>query len=203
MLNELVEKINGAVSGAGAKVNQAELGDSSVTVASGEIYKVCEFLKADGFNVLHVISTIDYPAKNMIELSYILSDYRENRDVIIKTEVPREGGKVDSVCSIWKAANWQEREAFDMMGVTFNNHPDHRRILCPDDWEGHPLKKDYVVQEVYNGMTVNPAEKVNSGDHFFGKKLIEEIGDPKQVSWSWKEVEEKSNAKGSTETAAE
>lgn len=199
MLNELAEKINAAVSGAGAKVNQAELGDSSITVSSSEILKVCEQLKSDGFNVLHVISAVDYPAKNIIELSYILSDYKENRDLILKTEVPRDGGKVDSVVSVWKAADWQEREAYDMMGVTFNNHPDHRRILCPDDWEGHPLKKDYVVQEVYNGMTVNPAEKINNADHFFGKKLIEEIGDPKQVSWSWKDKDSAESTESATE----
>lgn len=180
MLNDIAAKING-------KVNEPEAGDHSITVPSSEILKACETLKADGFNVLHVISTVDYPEKNIIELSYMLSDYTENRDLTLKTEVPREGGKLDSVSSVWKAANWQEREAYDMMGMTFNNHPDHRRILCPDDWEGHPLKKDYVVQEVYNGMTVNPAEKVNTDDHYFGKKLIDELGDPKRVSWSWKD----------------
>lgn len=180
MLNDIAAKING-------KVNEPEAGDHSITVPSSEILKACETLKADGFNVLQVISTVDYPEKNIIELSYMLSDYTENRDLTLKTEVPREGGKLDSVSSVWKAANWQEREAYDMMGMTFNNHPDHRRILCPDDWEGHPLKKDYVVQEVYNGMTVNPAEKVNTDDHYFGKKLIDELGDPKRVSWSWKD----------------
>ena len=180
MLNEIAGKING-------KVNEPEAGDYSITVNSSDILKVCETLKADGFNVLHVISGVDYPERNVIELSYMLSDYTQNRDLMLKTEVVREGASLDSVSGVWKAANWQEREAYDMLGMTFNNHPDHRRILCPDDWEGHPLKKDYVVQEVYNGMTVNPAEKVNTEDHFFGKKLIQELGDPKRVSWSWKD----------------
>jgi NADH-quinone oxidoreductase subunit C len=180
MLNEIAGKING-------KVNEPEAGDHSITVNSSDILKVCETLKADGFKVLHVISGVDYPERNVIELSYMLSDYTQNRDLMLKTEVAREGASLDSVSGVWKAANWQEREAYDMLGMTFNNHPDHRRILCPDDWEGHPLKKDYVVQEVYNGMTVNPAEKVNTEDHFFGKKLIQELGDPKRVSWSWKD----------------
>ena len=103
MLNDIATKVNG-------KLNQPEAGDHSITVPSSDLFKACQSLKADGFNVLHVISTIDYPEKNIIELSYMLSDYNDNRDLILKTEVPREGGKVDSVSSIWKAADWQERK---------------------------------------------------------------------------------------------
>jgi len=80
--------------------------------------------------------------------------------------------------------------------VNFTGHPDLRRVLCPYDWQGHPLRRDYVVQETYQGMTVNPPNKVNTEDHFFGKKLKEELGDPKQVSWSWKDDSETSAKEG-------
>ena len=69
-------------------------------------------------------------------------------------EVPRQDGVVPTVCDIWRTAEWHEREAFDLFGMRFDRHPDHRRILLPDDWEGYPLLKDYQVQEFYQGIPV-------------------------------------------------
>ena len=193
MHNQIAETLNRVVSGANAVVNTATIGDSSITVDSGKILDVCKTLKSEGFNVLQVITGCDYADR--IELTYILADYTKNLEVLVKTALPRGDGngnnretlpKIDSVVSVWNAANFQERETYDMIGVNFVGHPDHRRILTPDDWQGYPLRKDYVVQEKYLDMVVNPAHKINHDDHLFGKRLKAEIGDPKKVSASWK-----------------
>jgi NADH-quinone oxidoreductase subunit C len=73
---------------------------------------------------------------------------------MLKVMVPRENPEVDSVSSIWRGADWYEREAFDMYGINFKGHPDLRRILMPADWEGHPLRKDYKHQEFYRDVKV-------------------------------------------------
>jgi NADH-quinone oxidoreductase subunit C len=88
--------------------------------------------------------------------------------VTLKVKVTdRVNPTVDSVVNVYAAANFLEREVYDMFGITFNNHPDMRRILCPDDWEGFPLRKDYVAQKDYNGMTVYPDNKMNMEDREF------------------------------------
>ncbi len=196
MHNELAGYINKHVANANATVHTAEKGDNSITVAAESILEVCKLLKTSSeyeFNVLQVISGIDFPEAGQIELAYILASFTKNLELILKVRLPRGDKnnlpKINSVVSVWNAANYQEREAFDMIGVTFVGHPDHRRILTPDDWDGHPLRRDYVVQEKYLNMVVNPAHKVNTEDHFFGKKLKETM-EPKLVVNSWKSDDE-------------
>lgn len=190
MLNDIAGFINAKVSGANAVVNTPENGDGSITVEASKILEVCEGLKTGEheFNVLQVISGVDY--KDYIELVYVLASFSKNTELLLKVKLDRGTDAnlptIDSVTSVWSAANWQEREAYDMIGVRFNNHPDHRRILTPDDWEGHPLRRDYVVQEVYRDMVVNPEAKINTADHLFMKRLKETHPDPKKVSGSWK-----------------
>jgi NADH-quinone oxidoreductase subunit C len=192
MHNQIAEYVNSKVTNATAIVNSPEKGDHSITVKADSILEVCKALKSSSefeFNVLQVITGTDYPAASEIELTYVLASFTKNLELLLKVRLPRGDKnnlpKINSVVSVWNAANYQERETFDMIGVTFVGHPDHRRILTPDDWDGHPLRRDYVVQEKYLGMVVNPAHKVNTEDHFFGKKLRETM-DPKQVVNSWK-----------------
>lgn len=194
MLKEIADYLNQNVEGCQAKaVDEVEVGDGHVWVKPEKIYEVCQALAEKepfDFNVLQVISGVDFPEKEKIEVNYMLASFTKNTEFILKTDVPRgDGGnlpKLRSVCDVWGSANFQERECYDMLGVEFEGHPDHRRILCPDDWEGHPLRKDYVVQEKYRDMVVNPPEKINNHDHHFYKELLTKY-DQKSVSHSWKE----------------
>ena len=194
MHNELAQLINSNVSGSNAEHVARENGDDVLFISSEHILRVCTFLKsAQGyeFNVLQVVTGCDYTDR--IEVSYILASFIDNLELILKTKLLKENKdhtpELESVCSVWEAANYQERECFDMLGVCFKNHPDPRRILCPDDWEGYPLRKDYVPAEKYNGMVINPEHKINREEIFFGEKLKREAVDPKKISYSWKKPE--------------
>jgi NADH-quinone oxidoreductase subunit C len=178
MLNEITTLINEKVSGAGASVNVQEIGTSSISVSGEHIHATIELLKNNdkfSFNGLEVISGVDF--LEYMEVNYMLCNFvpGQNRQVMIKVKVEgRVDPKLDSIVDLFAAADFQEREVYDMFGISFNNHPDHRRILCPDDWEGFPLRKDYVAPKVYNGMEVYPDSKMNLEDReFILKKNIE------------------------------
>lgn len=121
------------------------------------------------YESLQVVTGVDYPG--YIEVSYVLCSFFKNKELIVKLKLPKEAPlKVETVSDIWKAANFQERECFDMMGVEFLHHPDLRRILCPDDWEGYPLRKDYVPAQFYQGIELFPKEKMNLEEREFAQK---------------------------------
>lgn len=190
MHNEIVEFLNKEVAGCGATTTAVEVGDASVVVNADSIKAVCFALRDSSeyqFNVLQVVSGVDY--EDRIEVCYILASFTKNLELILKVKLPKAGKdelvKVESVCDVWKSANFLERETYDMLGVEFTGHPDLRRILCPDDWEGYPLRKDYVVQDVYQGMEVNPAHKINQGDFDFLAKAKLDAENPKTISGSW------------------
>lgn len=101
---------------------------------------------ADGFDVI---------VGGTLSVYYHLHSTKLNHKITVKVSTERENPEVESVEGVWKTANWHEREAFDMIGIKFLNHPDLRRILMPYDWEaGYPLRKDYKNPEFYQGMKV-------------------------------------------------
>jgi len=171
MLNELAAKINAAVAGANAQVLQAEDAkcESSILVEGTQIHAVCAFLKSSGsMNVLQAISGVDYVEHLEVVYLFAKFDPAAPAQLLLKVRTTdRVNGNFDTISDLFPAANFQERECYDMLGVRFNNHPDHRRILCPDDWQGYPLRKDYVTQKNYNGMEVFPEGKMNMADREF------------------------------------
>lgn len=105
------------------------------------------------FDYLICLSGVDFNDGNL-GVVYHLSSMQKKHRIVLKVKVPKDKAEIPSLDSIWKTANWHEREVFDLFGIVFLDHPDLRRILLPDDWEGFPLRKDYKVQEYYQGMKV-------------------------------------------------
>jgi NADH-quinone oxidoreductase subunit C len=119
------------------------------------ILDVCRFVNSDDrikMDHLELLGGVDY--QDRIEVVYVLYSMKHRHRYTLKCRLSREEPKVATVESVWAVANWHEREAFDMFGVVFEGHSDMRRILCPDDWEGYPLRKDYKAPESYRGMPV-------------------------------------------------
>ena len=102
--------------------------------------------------VRELLGGADY--KDRIEVVYVLYSMKHHHRYTLKCRLPREAPSVHSVEAVWGVANWHEREAYDMFGINFEGHSDLRRILCPDDWEGYPLRKDYKFPKSYREMPV-------------------------------------------------
>jgi NADH-quinone oxidoreductase subunit C len=124
-------------------------------VGHSSLLEICRFLRDDGrlsMDHLELLGGVDY--KDRIEVVYVMYSMKHRHRYTLKCRLPREAPAVHTVESVWGVANWHEREAFDMFGITFEGHSDLRRILCSDDWEGYPLRKDYVFPKRYHDMPV-------------------------------------------------
>ncbi|MFQ5730511.1 MAG: NADH-quinone oxidoreductase subunit C [Planctomycetaceae bacterium] len=150
-----------------------EARDPWIEVAAEAIREVAEFLKHDErlrFDHLTNLCGVDYfepdpkKAKKFdhephLEVVYHLYSYDHKHATVVKVKLPRwkddtegEIPELDSVAAVWAIADWHERECYDLMGVSFTGHPNLRRILCPEDWVGHPLRKDYEMPLEYHGI---------------------------------------------------
>ncbi|NDJ79175.1 MAG: NADH-quinone oxidoreductase subunit C [Chloroflexi bacterium] len=124
-------------------------GDVTVVVDAAQIAKVCTHCrdtKGLDYNFLSDVTGIDYfPQEPRFGVAYHLYSMIHNHSLRLKVLLPGDAPEVQSVTPVFPAANWQEREIFDLLGITFTGHPDLRRILMPQGWDGHPLRKDYPL----------------------------------------------------------
>ena len=145
--------------------------DPWIEVAPAAIREVCEYLRDDpdtDFDTINDLCGVDWletdpkkknPAEPRLEVVYHLYSYGKKHFGKLKVKLPRwQDGVVGrlpvvaSVASVWPVADWHEREAYDLVGIQFTDHPNLKRILCPEDWEGHPLRKDYAQPVEYHGI---------------------------------------------------
>ncbi len=131
-------------------------------IRSEHLVSVCAFLRDDPdwyMDFLSDIAAVDYLPEPYFELVYQLASIPNEKQITLKVRMEHNRSSANmpelpSVSSVWHTAEWHEREAFDLMGIFFSGHPDLRRILMPDDWEGFPLRKDYQDPELYHGIPV-------------------------------------------------
>ncbi len=147
--------------------------DPWIEVSPAALVEVCTYLRDESdlrFVFLNCITGVDYfepdPKKAAkagfephLEVVYHLWSFQNKSSLVLKVMLPRWKGEVagelpevPSVAGVWSTADWHEREVYDLSGVRFTGHPNLRRILCPEDWEGHPLRKDYEMPLEYHGI---------------------------------------------------
>jgi NADH-quinone oxidoreductase subunit C len=132
------------------------IGQLSVRIDRSRIVEVCDFLKRrpeTPFNYLSDLTCVHLPDRREAPFEIVYNLYSIPANERVRLNVAVNGGGVETVTGVWPAANWLEREVYDLFGVVFNNHPDLRRLLLPPDWEGHPLRKDVALEFVENNWT--------------------------------------------------
>jgi NADH-quinone oxidoreductase subunit C len=127
-----------------AKFDRAEL---TLTVASESIAAACKALQSAGYNFLEDVTAVDwYPSEPRFQIVYHILSHSLKERIRLVARLASDAAAIDSIVSLWPSANFYEREIFDLFGVHFGGHPNLRRIMMPEDWEGHPLRKDYPVE---------------------------------------------------------
>lgn len=157
-LEGTAEKLNAQFPDVVKSIEKELAGDPFLVIDPARIAEVCLHLRDDqdlSYEWLMCLSGVDQPP-DTIEVVYHLHSQTHDRKLVLKCLLDRNDPKVPTVDSVWKMANWHERECYDMFGVIFEGHPDLRRILLPFDWEGYPLRKDYVAPDTYRGVTNKP-----------------------------------------------
>ncbi len=134
--------------------------DPYLNVDARSIVDVCRYLRDDSefaFEVLSDLTALDLPKEDKLQVVYHFYSYSKRHQIVLKADLPREAASISTMEGVWKVANWFEREVFDLFGIMFEGHTDLRRIMLPEDWIGHPLRKDYVEQEEYDGISTQRA----------------------------------------------
>jgi NADH-quinone oxidoreductase subunit C len=127
-----------------AKYDREEL---TVTVTRENIIAACEAVKRVGYNFFEDVTAVDwYPSEPRFQISYSILSFSLKRRIRLTVRLAGDDASLDSITNVWPAANFYEREVFDLFGVHFGGHPNLRRIMMPEDWQGYPLRKDYPVE---------------------------------------------------------
>ncbi|HSB70365.1 MAG TPA: NADH-quinone oxidoreductase subunit C [Candidatus Methylomirabilis sp.] len=153
ILEQVKQKFGDAITEAEVKGVEVRL-----TAPPEKSWEVCRFLRDLGFEYLNCLSGADWLTR--LEVVYDISSLQHSNKVHLRVPVGRQDPVVRTVTNIWRSADWHERECYDLFGVRFDAHPDHRRILLPEDWVGFPLRKDYTDERLVPYTEYGAEEKL-------------------------------------------
>jgi NADH-quinone oxidoreductase subunit C len=122
-------------------------GELTLTIATEQIRAAAATVQAAGYNFLEDVTAVDwFPSSPRFQVSYHIVSHTYKERIRLRVMLDGNAPAVESITSVWPSANFYEREVFDLFGIRFEGHPNLRRIMMPDDWQGHPLRKDYPVE---------------------------------------------------------
>jgi NADH-quinone oxidoreductase subunit C len=162
MIEDIVKDIQEAIADEAIVAHENTVLQPSIRLDPAYLVEVCTWLRDSPkyyFDFLANITAVDYHPEERFAVVYNLTSIPFQTQLTLRVEL-LQGRSIDilpqlpSVAKVWRTADWHEREAFDLMGIFFTGHPDLRRILMPEDWEGYPLRKDYEDPETYHGIPV-------------------------------------------------
>lgn len=151
-LSDILDNLQQQFPDAGLELDDTQP-EPLIKVPAENIAKVAEHLRDHSdlrFDCLMCLSGLDWGEE--LHTVYHLYSMQHDHKIALRCVVPKDDPVIPTVSFVWRTADWHERESYDLVGIHYKNHPDHRRILCPYDWEGHPLRKDYVPQEKWHNI---------------------------------------------------
>ena len=165
-VDEAAARLKAGLPDAEVEVGRGQAGDPWIAVPRGSVVPVLRFVRDElGFAFLSSLSGVDDGAS--LSVVYHMARLDDADFLALKTTLDRGEATVESVSGLYGNAGWFEREAFDLFGIRFENHGDLRRLMMPDDWEGHPLRKDYAPPAEYHGIPCDRPESHRVLDALF------------------------------------
>jgi len=153
----LTEKVSAVIAKKFPNIIESDEENSHIQMKGKNWFEIAQYLRDNPdflFDSLQCVTGYDFGENEDLEVRYNLHSMTHNHAIEIRIKTDRNNPKVPSVEKVWRIGDWFERETYDMYGIVFEGHSNMTRILCPEDWEGWPLRKDYEVQETYHGIVV-------------------------------------------------
>jgi NADH-quinone oxidoreductase subunit C len=168
-IQEILGTLQSQFPGVPFEIQQGQAGDPWLLVPPDHIISTLSLLKnSHGFIFLSTLGGIDY--KTGLGVVYVVRSLEKKCEVTLKVLVPYDKPHVPSACELYGNANWFEREAWDLLGIVFTDHPNLSRIMMPDDWVGHPLRKDYVEEPEWHGISTTRPNSHELLNHLYPAK---------------------------------
>jgi NADH-quinone oxidoreductase subunit C len=165
---DILARLQSALPDSPFQIQSGEAGDRWILIPAADVVPVFIHLR-DKLSLTYLVTLAGVDYSSNLGVVYVVRSLEKKDEIVIKALLDKENAKIDTVSHIYGVADWFEREAFDLLGITFLKHPDLRRLMMPNDWEGHPLRKDYKYPTEYHGISCTRPDSHTVLDPLYAK----------------------------------